>query len=139
MASNLTQLCELRQNPITIYNRCGFVGNPDLYGIGIRVGVYAQWLSALLANHFLSHSREDVHSAYFLFSFALIITAVVITANHGGYCVFIVEIYVLVSLFLGGYCSVHLFPVKKLARRRGEYSILLRRSRLIILSLVYGA
>ena len=137
MASNLTQLCELRQNPVAVHNPCGFVGNPDLYGIGIRVGVYAQWLSALLSNHFLPNSREDVHSAYFLFSIALAIATVVITAKPGVYCVFFAEVFVLVSLFFGGYFSVHLFPLKDPAR--DNHPTPWRRGRLLILSFVYGA
>jgi NADH:ubiquinone oxidoreductase subunit 6 (subunit J) len=117
------------------------MGNPDLYGIGIRTGIYAQWLSALLANHCLSYHREDIHSAYFLFSFALAIATVVITANPSKYCVFFVEVYVLVSLFFGGYFSVHLFPVEKPASRqeRCQGSGRWRSGRLVSLALVYGA
>jgi hypothetical protein len=136
-STNLTQLCELRQSPVPVYNGCGFVGNSDLYGIGIRVGVYAQWLSALLSNHFLSNSREDVHSAYFLFSIALAIATFVITAIYGVYCVFFAEVFVLLSLVFGGYFSVHLFPSK--SRARDNYSTPWRRGRLVILSFVYGA
>jgi hypothetical protein len=141
MSTHLSQPCDSKQNPPTVYNGCGFIGNPDLYGIGIRLGVYSQWFSALLANHLLRRIREDVHSAYFLFSFALAIGTVVITCSHSGYpCVFFAEIYVLVSLFFGGYFSVHLMPVKVMSlERRDADPTPWKRGRLVILSLVYGA
>lgn len=31
---------------------CGFEGNPDLYGLGIRLGIYFQLFSSFLANHY---------------------------------------------------------------------------------------
>jgi hypothetical protein len=138
MAANLTRLCELRLNHASVHNGCGFVGNPDMYGIGIRAGIYAQWLSAMLSNHLLPGNREDIHSAYFLFSFALVIATIVITAQYDLYCVFFAEVFVLVSLFFGGYFSVHLLPVKIPTRCRDKFSIPWRRGRLVILSFVYG-
>jgi hypothetical protein len=44
-------------------------GNPDLYGIGIRVGIYLQLFSTLIANHYLPEAMEvylrvhSIHSA----------------------------------------------------------------------------
>ena len=31
---------------------CGFVGNSDVYGLGIRIGLYSQWLSTIISNWF---------------------------------------------------------------------------------------
>lgn len=39
---------------------CGFDGNPDFYGLGIRTGIYLQWATSLVANHFLN--EESVKS-----------------------------------------------------------------------------
>jgi hypothetical protein len=136
MASNLTEPCGTRQNTDQVYNHCGFVGNPDLYGIGIRVGIYAQWLAALLSNYLVSHYRDEVHSAYFMFSVGLAVATVVVTARYSAYCLFFAEIFVLVSLFFGGYFCVHLFPATY--SRSGELRSW-RRGRLVTLSLVYGA
>ena len=33
-------------------------GNPDLYGIGIRVGIYLQLFSTLVANHYLPETMK---------------------------------------------------------------------------------
>lgn len=42
---------------------CSFPGNSDLYGLGIRLGVYLQLFSTLLANAFLSRTnRDDAHN-----------------------------------------------------------------------------
>ena len=42
---------------------CHFQGNSDLYGLGIRVGIYMQLFSSLLANAALpSHVREDMQN-----------------------------------------------------------------------------
>lgn len=37
----------------------GFEGNPDLYGLGIRVGIYCQLVSSLLANHYHREIMQD--------------------------------------------------------------------------------
>lgn len=139
MSSHLHHVCNFRQNSPQVHGGCGFIGNPDIYGLGVRLGIYSQWLSALLSNHLLSNSREDIHSAYFFFSLALGIATVVITVNRERSCVFFAEIFVLVSLVFGGYFSVHLFPITTLPQQRDWYSIPWRRGRLVILALVYGA
>jgi|SRR6266536_1330977 len=51
---------------------CPFAGNSDLYGLGIRLGVYLQLFSTLLANAFLSRSlREDAHNTNAIIMIAL--------------------------------------------------------------------
>jgi hypothetical protein len=37
---------------------CAVTGNLDLYGIGIRIGIYAQWLATLIAD-LLTPSEVD--------------------------------------------------------------------------------
>ena len=32
---------------------CAFDGNPDFYGLGIRIAIYLQWVTAFVANHLL--------------------------------------------------------------------------------------
>jgi hypothetical protein len=61
-------LLPTRQEPEKHENReanwgCVFAGNSDLYGLGIRLGVYLQLLSTLLANALLSDAlREDARN-----------------------------------------------------------------------------
>ncbi|KAG8529325.1 uncharacterized protein KY384_005961 [Bacidia gigantensis] len=40
--------------------RCGFVGNSDIYGLGIRLGTYLQWVAALISKQYLATSRAEV-------------------------------------------------------------------------------
>ena len=42
---------------------CGFDGNPDLYGLGIRLGVYFQLFSSSLANHYHRDIMKDTWDA----------------------------------------------------------------------------
>jgi hypothetical protein len=52
---------------------CPFTGNSDLYGIGVRVGLYAQWVATLLVSLFSAEDEETfrivnliIQSAVFL-------------------------------------------------------------------------
>jgi hypothetical protein len=51
----------------------GFSGNPDLYGLGIRCGVYLQWVSTWLSISFDPKSAQETHDANSIFVFALLI------------------------------------------------------------------
>lgn len=62
-------------------NQCIVEGNSDLYGPGIRLGVYLQWITSLIANH---HAHESIRSnleTNTLFLLAIFIAAVVATAQ----------------------------------------------------------
>ena len=39
---------------------CGFPGNSDTYGLGIRLGVYLQWISAIVTKEFLVASKAEI-------------------------------------------------------------------------------
>ncbi|KAI4098236.1 MAG: hypothetical protein L6R37_006606, partial [Teloschistes peruensis] len=54
---------------------CQIVGDTDLYGIGVRVGLYLQWLSLFLAVVFAS-PNEAIHA----FTASNIITLAVFTS-----------------------------------------------------------
>lgn len=64
-------------------NHCVIDGNSDLYGLGIRLGVYLQWITSLIANH---HSHESIRSnleTNTLFLGAIFVAAIVATAQDG--------------------------------------------------------
>ena len=62
---------------------CAFQGNPDLYGLGIRLGVYLQLLSTLLANAVLSEEyREDARNTNAIIMIAVFAGMVLTTANN---------------------------------------------------------
>ena len=51
----------------------GFEGNPDIYGIGIRLGYYTQALSIWAANFFVPHEARYLHSLNVLFIIAMLL------------------------------------------------------------------
>lgn len=51
----------------------GFEGNPDLYGLGIRIGVYLQWYSTLLCITVDPGTSAETYTANALFIFAIMV------------------------------------------------------------------
>jgi hypothetical protein len=98
---------------------CGFQGNPDLYGLGIRLGVYFQWASAQIIYGWYPEGRNDLAESYLVFLFAIIVAVIVITAQaeptYAG------EILILIYIIFGGIYTVlgggarqhHLNRIKK--------------------------
>lgn len=70
-----------RQTTPTSSPACGFAGNPDIYGLGIRLGLYAQWLSTFLSNWLHSAKVTDMRALNTFFQFAMF-TALVAMANQ---------------------------------------------------------
>ena len=66
-------------NATTSNSTCGPIdGNPDLYGLGIRIGIYLQWLSSLLFFLFIPHNEStsvDTNSIFLFAVFAAIVNA----------------------------------------------------------------
>jgi len=52
---------------------CGFVGNNDIYGIGIRIGYYTQALSVWFANYFVLSEAKVLRSVNLLFLVAILV------------------------------------------------------------------
>lgn len=53
--------------------QCGFVGNSDIYGIGIRIGYYTQALAVWFADYFHLGELNGLRAVNKLFTFALVI------------------------------------------------------------------
>src|SRR5204863_8188 len=78
---------------------CGkFNGNPDLYGLGIRVGVYLQWFSTWLSISFEPESAQETHDVSSIFVFAIII-AIIQAAASGG--IRPVEAFIMIQICFG--------------------------------------
>ena len=60
---------------------CGFAGNADIYGIGIRIGYYTQALAIWFANFFYYREAQVLRSVNNLFLFALLIAGSVYAAH----------------------------------------------------------
>ncbi|CZR63799.1 uncharacterized protein PAC_13696 [Phialocephala subalpina] len=76
----------------------GFDGNSDFYGLGIRIGVYLQWFSGLLANSFHAESIHDILSTNTIFLLALFIALAISTAKD---TIHASEVFILLQFYFG--------------------------------------
>jgi hypothetical protein len=79
---------------------CGFSGNSDIYGLGIRLGLYLQWLCSTLALASLRKEISSMAEAYIVFSLALFIALLVLTFQQA--CTFTAEVIIVLFLSFGG-------------------------------------
>lgn len=77
-------------------NHCGFTGNPDLYGIGIRLGYYTQALSVWFANYFVLVEAKVLRSVNLLFLVALFIALAWL--SHQSQQTYAIEVFLLLRL-----------------------------------------
>ena len=82
------------------YTDAGFLGNPDFYGLGIRIGIYLQWLGSLIANSFLPGDRRAMAGAYASFGVALLVAVLLLIFQND--CAFTAEMIVLLTILFGG-------------------------------------
>jgi hypothetical protein len=75
---------------------CGFEGNNDIYGIGIRIGIYAQILAVWFANYFLFAEVQVLRDSVSIFSVAILIVALIYASNSSD--VYAVEAFVLLQI-----------------------------------------
>ena len=100
---------------------CGFIGNSDVYGLGIRLGVYLQWLTSIISKRFFSSSSPEVLrellDANAIFTLSILIgTALLATGSVGQ--VYGVEILIMLHIFFG---STYIISYDQLIR--GPHSI----------------
>lgn len=72
LRSSSSLLLNAVQPPAGQAQQCGFQGNSDVYGLGIRVGLYAQSLATWLGTFFICHEGLVLRSVNTLFSFAML-------------------------------------------------------------------
>lgn len=95
--------------------RCGFAGNSDLYGLGIRVGIYLQWISSIIVNHFLSSQIKNYAATNIVFGFAICVALLILTFRDD--CTYIAEVIVLMFMFWGG-----IYPLVEIAGTQASSS-----------------
>jgi len=84
----------IRGDPAT--EPCGFVGNSDIYGIGIRIGYYAQAFSIWFANFFVLREANALRAVNTLFMFAMCIGLIFMSAIPSQ--TFSVEAYIMTQI-----------------------------------------
>lgn len=62
-------------------SECAFQGEPDIYGFGIRLGIYLQWTSVLIVRTFKLRGRASLAKSYVIFIFAFFVALLFMTAN----------------------------------------------------------
>lgn len=62
---------------------CGFAGNNDAYGLGIRLGIYIQWLIAAASSCFLQDGGRSIVGISNCYRLAMLIGLLFITLKHG--------------------------------------------------------
>ena len=79
-------------------SRCTHVGNTDLYGLGIRLGVYLQLFSTLIANHFLVETSQAAWDANAVFLVAIFIA--IVKTSVGSNTIAAFEAFVMLQMLL---------------------------------------
>lgn len=79
---------------------CGFTGNSDMYGLGIRIGFYLQWFGTILANWIAKSEVPGMRFSNSLFVAATFLALVIQTAHAA---LRPVEIYIILLLTFGAY------------------------------------
>jgi hypothetical protein len=87
-------------------SQCGFIGSSDLYGLGIRLGIYLQWICSMIANIFLPSERRYLAATYLVFTFALLVALFMLSFRSA--CTYIAEVIVILFIFFGGIYNVTL-------------------------------
>lgn len=82
---------------------CSVNGNPDFYGLGIRLGIYLQWSTLLLANYSLPEAIAANLETNTIFLLAIFVATIVATAQRS---VQAAEIVVILHLCFGFLSSI---------------------------------
>ncbi|PKK45390.1 hypothetical protein CI102_10076, partial [Trichoderma harzianum] len=87
-------------------NSCGREGRPDMYGLGIRLGIYFQWFGEIIVEFFDDTDVSDIRLLGLLLSGAVVLALLVEIVNHN---VQAADIYIMLQLAGGSY--IFLIPI----------------------------
>ena len=76
---------------------CTFVGNSDIYGFGIRLGFYLQWIYSRLSREFLSGLPRDHMDIDNFFLFALFVATM--SVSYASDSIYSVELLIMITIF----------------------------------------
>lgn len=94
LAPSLIFASPLRQSPHVVRNQqateasvapfqqCTIQGNSDFYGLGIRIGIYLQWISSFLANIYLTEAISGTLETNTIFLLAMFVAMIVATTRQ---------------------------------------------------------
>lgn len=78
----------------------GFTGNADLYGLGVRLGIYVQWITATIAIRYVPSGRSFVVSSYLFYQFGMIVAMCLLLSPK--YCTFTAEVAIVLQFLWAG-------------------------------------
>jgi hypothetical protein len=87
-----------------------------MYGLGLRLGIYLQWLACNLSLTFVAHPEKDLPDASLVYSFAIALAIVLVTFQDT--CVYFVEAFMLINIAFGGTLQLDLTKWEKGSWRR---------------------
>ncbi|KAN0110780.1 hypothetical protein V8E51_007167 [Hyaloscypha variabilis] len=82
---------------------CNFTGNPDMYGLGIRIGFYCHWFGVVLASWVARGEFRLLKLSYFFFVGGMFLAIILETVKNS---LLPVETYIALLLAFGGYLNV---------------------------------
>jgi hypothetical protein len=85
---------------------CGHQGRPDMYGLGIRLGIYIQWFSEILVEFFDEADVSDIRLLGLLLPGGIILGLLVAIASQD---VHPADVYTVLQLAAG--CYIFLIPI----------------------------
>lgn len=88
--------------------RCFFPCSADIYGLGIRLGIYLQWLGTYIANRYCPEAIGELLDTNTLFLFALLVATILVSVQEDD--IHPVEIMVVLYIMFGGLASI--FTIK---------------------------
>ena len=88
---------------------CGFEGDNDSYGLGVRLGAYLQWLTSIFAYHLSAKEAESMHAVNTCFQIAMT-GALIVTTKSQGSEMHAVEAFVILLFCVGGMCPAVTWP-----------------------------
>lgn len=100
---------------------CGFTGNSDLYGIGIRLGYYTQALAVWFANYFVFSEARELRSVNLLFLVALLIALAWL--SHQSQETYAIEVFLLLRLLFATW-YVGVLDRSRFSKRHGRKRIM---------------
>lgn len=81
--------------------QCGFQGDDNTYGLGIRLSLYIQWFTFILTCGFVTCEATSIRGITNTFQGAMFITLIYITATKGSE-LYAVEAYIVLSFCAAG-------------------------------------
>lgn len=87
---------------------CGFVGNGDTYGLGVRLGAYLQWITSLFASQLSVDEANSMRGVNTCFNFAMLVALIWQTFSRDPH-LYPSEAYILLLFCISGICSTFLF------------------------------